>query len=314
MHNPDAIQKRLNEEGPKHWLHKFEVIKGSGIFTPGNLPVGNFPDRAKKFGVEPGEFKGKRCLDIGTWTGGNAFAMEDLGADVVAIDIQNPFNTGFSLVHDIRKSTIEYIQASVYDLNPEQFGYFDIIWFSGVHYHLKHPILALERINSVCNNGSLLLMQGRGCDYWCCDTDPKKGVNFDKLKPNKKIPKSVMTVDSINDLPISSFIKEKYFHDTSCWFLPNLKCAEAWLVRTGFKIVKSFSVEAPFKDFREEQGVTGTAIFINATRVSEPEVEYEDASFLRRVHKDFGKPLLHHYKIGINYKKSENVVIKGHKK
>ena len=37
----------------------------------------------------------------------------------------------------------------VYDLSPARIGQFDIVLFLGVLYHLKHPLLALERVCSV---------------------------------------------------------------------------------------------------------------------------------------------------------------------
>jgi len=36
--------------------------------------------------------------------------------------------------------------ANVYDLNPSSFGTFDLVMFFGVLYHLRHPILALQKI------------------------------------------------------------------------------------------------------------------------------------------------------------------------
>jgi len=38
---------------------------------------------------------------------------------------------------------------SPYDISPERLGQWDIVLFLGVLYHLKHPLLALERLASV---------------------------------------------------------------------------------------------------------------------------------------------------------------------
>jgi hypothetical protein len=77
------------------------------------------------------------------------FYAEDCGADVVALDIQDPQTNGFGVLHDIRKSSATHVTASIYDIHPDLFGTFDVVVFSGVHYHLKHPLLALERLSSV---------------------------------------------------------------------------------------------------------------------------------------------------------------------
>jgi len=39
-------------------------------------------------------------------------------------------------------------RASVYDLNPKTFASFDLVFFFSVLYHLRHPLLALEKIHS----------------------------------------------------------------------------------------------------------------------------------------------------------------------
>ena len=38
-------------------------------------------------------------------------------------------------------------RASVYDLNPKTFASFDLVFFFSVLYHLRHPLLALEKIH-----------------------------------------------------------------------------------------------------------------------------------------------------------------------
>ena len=42
------------------------------------------------------------------------------------------------------------------DLSPERVGQFDVVFFLGVLYHLRHPLLALERIASVTRQRLLL--------------------------------------------------------------------------------------------------------------------------------------------------------------
>jgi tRNA (mo5U34)-methyltransferase len=40
---------------------------------------------------------------------------------------------------------------SVYEVTPERLGRFDVIFFFGTLYHLRHPLLALDRLASVCD-------------------------------------------------------------------------------------------------------------------------------------------------------------------
>jgi hypothetical protein len=83
-------------------------------------------------------------LDIGTWDGWFAFEMARRGADVMAIDCWD--NPRFREIHSLLDSRVDYRQMDMYELTPERIGRFDIVLFMGVLYHLKHPLLALERV------------------------------------------------------------------------------------------------------------------------------------------------------------------------
>ncbi len=86
-------------------------------------------------------------LDIGAWDGWFTFEMERRGATVVAIDCWD--NPRFHEMRRLLNSQVEYRLMDVYDVTPETVGRFDIVLFMGVLYHLKHPLLALERVCAV---------------------------------------------------------------------------------------------------------------------------------------------------------------------
>ncbi len=126
------------------WWHSFElpdgtVIRGVSDLAAQQMRIGQFPI--------PADLSGMRVLDIGAWDGWFSFEMERRGAEVLAIDrFDNP------RFHEIRArlgSRVEYRQMDVYDIGPRAIGSFDIVLFMGVFYHLKHPLLALERVCSV---------------------------------------------------------------------------------------------------------------------------------------------------------------------
>jgi tRNA (mo5U34)-methyltransferase len=56
---------------------------------------------------------------------------------------------GFNLARRTLGSKVEDLRIDVMDLSPERVGSFDVVLFLGVLYHLRHPLLALERIASV---------------------------------------------------------------------------------------------------------------------------------------------------------------------
>ena len=112
---------------------------------------------------------GKRALDIGCYEGFFSFAMERRGAEVVATDLWAYGSNGFKLCKELLGSNVEYRQASVYDLNPETFGYFDVVLFAGVLYHLRHPLLALDRVRSVCAETAFIETQVCDNALLCAD-------------------------------------------------------------------------------------------------------------------------------------------------
>ncbi len=131
-------QRKLNEVG---WWHSFDLPDGRHI--EGVNTVSDLMDRLSKFPI-PDDLRGARVLDIGAWDGWFSFEMERRGADVVAIDCWD--NPRFRQIRSALNSRVEYRQMDVYDLTPETAGRFDIVLFMGVLYHLKHPLLALERV------------------------------------------------------------------------------------------------------------------------------------------------------------------------
>lgn len=123
------------------WYHTIELPDGTAI--PGL--IGLEPQRARMdaFGV-PHDLTGKRVLDVGAATGWCSFEAERRGAAVVAVDCveYEDFRTAQQLLH----SKTDYRILDVDELNPESLGVFDYVFFFGVLYHLRHPLLGLERV------------------------------------------------------------------------------------------------------------------------------------------------------------------------
>jgi tRNA (mo5U34)-methyltransferase len=132
------------------WFHQIDL--GRGIVTPG-------VDRSAKKLQElrlPERLTGKSFLDIGAWDGFFSFEAERRGAArVLATDSFTwqgkgwGSKAGFESARQILGSKIEDREIDVLELSPETVGTFDVVLFSGVLYHMRHPLLALERAASV---------------------------------------------------------------------------------------------------------------------------------------------------------------------
>jgi tRNA (mo5U34)-methyltransferase len=141
-----------------YWYHRIELPHG--VVTPGWAPL-----NIDSYGI-PDRLDGKRVLDVGAWDGFWTFEALKRGADeVVAIDDFSDFLGDLKdsqrkawETFDLCRSLLGYdekrcrrTEMSVYDISEERLGRFDVVMFFGTLYHLRHPLLALDRISEVCN-------------------------------------------------------------------------------------------------------------------------------------------------------------------
>lgn len=122
------------------WL---KISFSNGVVTKGQTSIDEI---LPYFGI-PLDLREKRVLDIGCSDGYFSFLAEQRGAQVVAIDAVP--TRGFQFMHDVLESNVTFHRMSVYDITPQELGMFDIVFFFGVFYHLKHPTLAMEKVASI---------------------------------------------------------------------------------------------------------------------------------------------------------------------
>jgi len=158
----------------REWYHTLELAPG--VVTPGWFDLRDMPD---KVGL-PASLGGQRCLDVGTFDGFWAFAMERRGAaEVVATDVPDPAEwdwpvdapaaaiaelrarheggTGFPIAREALASRVERIGRSIYALDPEVDGRFDLVYVGSLLLHLRDPVGALERVRAVCRGQVLVV-------------------------------------------------------------------------------------------------------------------------------------------------------------
>lgn len=244
----EEILKKINEV---EWFHRFEVLPG--IITPGK--VGTNARKILDIYSLPKTLKGLNALDIGTWDGPYAFELENRGAKVTALDIQDPDCTGFNIAKELRQSSVEYVRASVDDLKRVLKKKYDIICFFGVYYHLKCPIFAFEQIQSVLKDDGILLIEGECLRNYAEELSGKiycykKSVfeNFIK-KIKRRTPKLAEIIQKLffrkphniiatmadSNIPITLCYPGN-FKDAHNWFIPNLACIRSWIMAAGLEI------------------------------------------------------------------------------
>jgi tRNA (mo5U34)-methyltransferase len=156
----------------RQWYHTLELAPG--LETPGWFDLRPLAPR-----ILPPSLEGQRCLDIGTFDGFWAFEMERRGArDVLGIDILDPYRwdwpansdeatisalaerkregVGFELARRAFNSSVERRELSVYDLDRERHGGYDLVYVGSLLLHLRDPVGALMRVRSICD-GTLIV-------------------------------------------------------------------------------------------------------------------------------------------------------------
>ncbi|MGH9335920.1 MAG: class I SAM-dependent methyltransferase, partial [Vicinamibacteria bacterium] len=139
----------------RHWYHRIEVAPG--ITTPGINASGECLELLPL----PKDCSGLRALDIGARDGFYSFELERRGADVVAIDYIDPNTTGFNVAKELLSSKVSCLVDNVYNLTRDRHGAFDVVLFLGTLYHLRDPLLALDRIWDVSADGAELFVESQ---------------------------------------------------------------------------------------------------------------------------------------------------------
>jgi tRNA (mo5U34)-methyltransferase len=164
------------DNATQRWYHTIDLPDGTS--TPGIFDTRDCP----KHVTWPAEIGGGRCLDVGTFDGFWSFEMERRGAaEVVAIDVESaeqldwsddnrqagpagvrqllgPGGGGFAEAAARLGSKVTRMPKSVYDLDPDQDGTFDVVFCGALLLHLRDPVRALEAMRGVCR-GRLLLVE-----------------------------------------------------------------------------------------------------------------------------------------------------------
>lgn len=148
---PALDPAEVREEAERiRWFHPIDL--GNGIVTPGRDPA---PRRLARLHL-PERLDGLSVLDIGAWDGFFSFEAERRGAArVLATDWfcwGGPgwgTREGFDFARGVLGSRVEDREVDLPDLSPKTVGTHDLVLFLGVLYHLRDPLLALERVASV---------------------------------------------------------------------------------------------------------------------------------------------------------------------
>ena len=147
----ERIQQLASQVQSRFRYHSIDLPDGS--ILPGLQTVEHLRWRLGLFNL-PLDLRGKRVLDIGAWDGWFSFECERRGAEVVAVDCV-ALDT-FLEAKSLLGSKVEYLTLDVNELSARRLGTFDIVLFFGVLYHLRHPLLGLEKVVELSTDLALI--------------------------------------------------------------------------------------------------------------------------------------------------------------
>ncbi len=223
---PDGVALRAhlsrNIEALGQWFHNIDL---GGVSTaPGHF-LGDYPNVKWKHISKalPENLDGASVLDIGCNAGFYSIALKTRGAGrVLGIDVDERYLAQARFAAETRKLDIEFQKCSVYDVDSLP-GQFDYVLFLGVFYHLRYPLLALDK--AVKKTAGKLIFQTmlRGSEEAFA---PELDYDFWN--------KSIFTEQSF---PCAYFVENSYSNDYTNWFIPNRSGAEGMLRSAGLEIL-----------------------------------------------------------------------------
>jgi tRNA (mo5U34)-methyltransferase len=223
----ETIRNRVSEIG--FWYHRIELP--GGVVTPGFNPVSAAAYRL------PDDLTGQRILDVGAWDGYWTFEALKRGAkEAVAIDDFSDFLGHLKPEQrhawksfDLCREALGYgedrckrIEMTVYDVSEERLGRFDLVMFFGTIYHLRHPLLALDKLGAVCNGQ--IIVESAICD----DYSPYRG-GLGRGYPGGQ--------------PVMEFYPDNELAgNRTNWWAPTLQCMAGMVYAAGFPRVEGWKL------------------------------------------------------------------------
>jgi tRNA (mo5U34)-methyltransferase len=224
--NRRELVKQIESLGP--WFHNFDL---GGVSTAPQHALGDYPRmKWERFARSLPDLKGKTVLDIGCNAGFHSFeAIRRGAAHVTAIDHHPRYLAQARLAAEVLGvKHMDIRELDVYDVHTLD-RRFDFVMFMGVLYHLRHPLLALDRVHQVVGRELLFQSMLRGSD------------DVAVVAPDYDF----FATEHFEDpgYPRMYFVERRYAGDPTNWWIPNRACAEALLRTAGFEIMSRLEAE-----------------------------------------------------------------------
>ncbi|MBV9891395.1 MAG: TIGR04290 family methyltransferase [Rhizobacter sp.] len=215
-------QRRIDALAP--WFHNLH-LPGGVQTLPNHFIGGDFP-AFKWREIQPwlpNDLRGWRVLDVGCNAGFYSFELAARGASVLAIDVEPHYlaQAEWARAELGLGERVEFRCMEVYDVAHSD-ETFDLVWFMGVFYHLRYPLLALD----------LLAARTRRVLMFQTLTMPGDMVRDDTA--DCALDDRAPLLDP--GWPKMAFIEHRLAGDETNWWAANHAAVEAMLRSSGLRI------------------------------------------------------------------------------
>jgi len=222
MPDPLTLEREIASRG--EWFHNIDL---GGVWTAPRHFLGDYPNvkwkRVRR--SVPDDLAGASVLDLGCNAGFYSIEMKRRNAGrVIAVDVDDRYLEQGRFAAATLSLDIEFRKMSVYETDQIP-GQFDLVLFLGVFYHLRYPLLALDRAVKKVAPGGRLIFQTmlRGAE--------------DEFVPAADYDFWDQDVFRRPDFPAAYFIEKSYSNDYTNWYIPNRSGAEGMLRSAGLEIL-----------------------------------------------------------------------------
>jgi len=110
-------------------------------------------------GFFPADLSGAKVLDVGCWSGGDILALSGLGGKVTAIEEHPKSAASARRLCELVGCEAEINVGSVYKDRQDWVQQFDLVYASGVIYHVTDPLLFIRILFAYLKPGGTLVLE-----------------------------------------------------------------------------------------------------------------------------------------------------------
>lgn len=214
----DTVRHDVESLAP--WFHDLEL---NGVRTAPDHPLGNFLQElwATVSPAFPSDMTGRTVLDIGCNAGFYSFRLAARGARVTGVDHDPRYLAQARYAAGVLGHDVELIELEAYDV-PRLGRRFDYVLFMGVLYHLRYPLLGLDRVREVVGGRLVFQTLVRGSP--------------ETMEAAEDYPFEEEAIFDDPRFPRLHFLEHRYVGDPTNWWVANESAAGALLRAADFTI------------------------------------------------------------------------------